>query len=178
MRRRLWAAVGAAVVLLGAGTFYLMLPELGHGEPARPARCMSNLNAIGIACRLYAEDRGGAYPPSLGALFPDYAPSGNLFLCPVAPGSKPITHADLPPGADDAADVFTEENSDYAYVAGFGAGNPKDLVLAHDKDGNHEGGRNVLLVGNNVEWMKEEEFQAALKRTRDYLREKERPGAE
>ncbi len=170
MRRRLWIAVGAAVVLLGAGTFYLMLPEYA-GEPARPARCRSNLKYIGMSFRLYARDHGDSFPPVLGHLYPDPIEDGNIFWCPSGGRATPITEADLHEGARDASDVFGEHNSDYDYVSGLSRANdPPGLVLAHDKDGNHEGGRNVLFIGGNVEWMKEEEFQAALAKTREYLK--------
>jgi len=51
-------------------------------ECARMAVCMSNVMRLSLACSQYAQNFGGVFPPSLSLLYPDYASSLDLFICP------------------------------------------------------------------------------------------------
>ncbi|MBD3349714.1 MAG: DUF1559 domain-containing protein [Candidatus Eisenbacteria bacterium] len=171
-----WIRVGVIVLLALAAWVVLSAPFPGSGrERARRTKCASNLKQIGYACHLYSGDHEEAFPPSLGAVFPEYIPDGRVFICPLSGGyTKVIAVADLPEGAEDASAVFGPEHTDYEYVAGLRATDPPTLVLAYDRDGNHEDGnhgdgRNVLFVGNNVVWTPEDDFRKALQRTREHL---------
>jgi hypothetical protein len=177
MRRKHWIALGVVLVLaLAAG---LLLPAL---QPAReigtPARCPSMLKQIGYGCHLYASDYDDKFPPGLGHLYPDIISDGKVFLCPSA-GTALALEVDLAAAAlrQYRPAMFKESHTDYVYVAGLTAKDPKDLVLAHDRDGNHEGHRNVLFVGGNVEWMKEEDFCTALGKTQEFLKVRGSGGA-
>jgi prepilin-type processing-associated H-X9-DG protein len=39
---------------------------------------------------------------------------------------------------------------------------PPDTIVAYDKEGNHDDGRNVLFLDGHVGWMDEAEFQLKL----------------
>src|SRR6476620_4478583 len=53
----------------------------------------SLMQAAGLyyACKMYAKDNGGAFPPNLKVLFPNYitADRKGVLLCPVASKGKP-----------------------------------------------------------------------------------------
>ena len=173
MRRKLWIALG--VVLFVGVAAGLILPALRSArEMGTPARCPSMLKQIGYGCHLYAIDHDERFPPSLGHLYPGLISDGKVFLCPSAKTAVALEE-DLAAAAlrEYRPAMFMERHTDYVYVAGLRADDPKHLVVAHDKAGNHEGHRNVLFVGSNVEWMKDDKFQAALARTREYLKAKE-----
>ena len=50
-----------------------------NAQKKRAAGCAMNLDAIDLACKKYAADKGG-YPPSLSGLIPEYL--GALPACP------------------------------------------------------------------------------------------------
>lgn len=54
-------AVGYGMLAL----FVLTLPEWGQREKARRINCAANLKQIGMACRMYADDYAGEFPPTL-----------------------------------------------------------------------------------------------------------------
>ena len=56
---------------------------------AQAAASLSNARQIAMACKLYAADHGGKFPPSLQGLVPDYLPNAAIFVSPFAP-SEPI----------------------------------------------------------------------------------------
>ena len=47
---------------------------------------LSNAKQLGVACKLYALDHDGDYPPNLLELYPDYLATKELFPCPMVPG--------------------------------------------------------------------------------------------
>jgi hypothetical protein len=53
------------------------------------------------ACKQYALDNGGKFPPSLGDLIPKYLPDASILASPLKPG-EPIGYAYTPPGPGDA----------------------------------------------------------------------------
>jgi len=153
MRRKLWIALG--VVLLVGVLAGLLLPAIcATRESSCHPRCRSHLRLIGYGIHLYADDHDGRFPPSLHELVPEYLPLNKR---------RPRFH---PLGCPSTPDPGSPG---YEYVAALRADDPAGLVVARDRAGNHEGGRWVLFVGGNVEWMKEDKFRAALARTREYL---------
>jgi len=120
---------------------------------ARRVRCSSNLKQIGYGCHLYSGDNNEKFPANLGTLFPMYIPDGNILVCPVSRSAIPITNADLPPGARDAAKALGPRNTDYVFVSGLTAMDPPTWIVAYDHPDCHGGeGVNVLYVGSNVQW--------------------------
>lgn len=171
MRQNLDVVLG--IVALASIAGILLLPALQAATESRPrGKCRSHLKQIGYACQLYAGDNAERFPPSLGALFPGYISDGGVFLCPAAGCAQEIAVDDLPPGAADASGVWHDGFTDYVYVPGLLAGDPPDLVLAHDRHGNHEDGRRVLMIGGTVRWMVEPEFHASCDRTLAVVRER------
>lgn len=158
------------IVVLAA----LLLPTFLAGRrwpPGGPPwrRCQSDLRQIGMACYVYSADHNEEFPPSQGALFPEYVPDGMLFVCYEASKATEIKQEDLPPGSKDASSVFTQKNTDYVYLPGLKATDHPRCVLMFDKRGNHEDHRNVLFTDRQVQWMTESEFQEALAKTVEYL---------
>jgi len=50
-------------------------------------KSLSNEKQIAIACKLYAGDNDGEFPPSLESLVPQYVPDPQIFISPFAPGT-------------------------------------------------------------------------------------------
>jgi len=46
---------------------------------------ISNSRQLGLACRLFAMDHGGLYPPLLPDVYPDYIGLKIIFTCPLCP---------------------------------------------------------------------------------------------
>jgi hypothetical protein len=175
MRRKIWIAVSVFTFLCVAAG--LLLPALQPASESRPRpRCTSNLKQILYACHLYSGDHNEDFPPTLGALVPDYITDGELFLCPTSGKAKELLMMDLPEGAKDVSTVWGERFSDYVYVEGLSPSDDPMSVLSYDKDGNHEGGRVVAFIGGDVRWMKEPEFRAALAEPQARIRERPRAG--
>jgi hypothetical protein len=160
MRRGFWIALGVVVVVgLAAG---LLLPAIcATRESSYHPRCRTNLKLIGYGVHLYADDHDGRFPPSLQELVPEYLPLNRR---------RPEFH---PLGCPSTPDPG---RPGYEYVEGLRPGDPAGLVVAYDREGNHEEGRRVLFVAGNVEWFgkqREDEFQAALAKTREHVKQRD-----
>ena len=144
-RRVCWVAV---LVALAAGTGGCGLKK--ERERAKKTSSMANLKQISMACQMWTAEHGEGFPPSLEALVDGGQIADRSVLeCPAKPGE-----------------------TGYDYVAGLSAADGSSLVLAYEKDGCFEGGRNVLVLNGDVQWMTEADFQEALKKTQEYVREK------
>ena len=139
-RVNIWAIVtGVFVLFIG-----LLVPVLYRAkECARMAVCVSNLKQLGLVCSLYADNFGGAYPSSLSLLYPDYADSLDIFICPSR--EPEVTEVD----------VYDDFTICYEYVSGLTKQNDHQCILAFDREenhriGHHRGDRNILFVGGNV----------------------------
>jgi hypothetical protein len=51
---------------------------------------LSQAKQIALACRLYAMDHKGDFPPTLDQLIPDYLPDKQLFDCPIRKDQTPL----------------------------------------------------------------------------------------
>lgn len=96
---------------------------------SKGAKSLSNAKQIGIACRLYAADNAGKFPPNLEALVPDYLPDAKIFASPFAPN----------------------EPMGYTYTAGLTDTSRPDLDLLEDKFSAAEGLRVVVRVDTSGE---------------------------
>jgi hypothetical protein len=64
-------------------------------------RSMNHAKQIGFACREYATDHAGNYPPSLNALVPEYLPDRDILRSPLNP-SDPVGYVYTPGLRDDS----------------------------------------------------------------------------
>ncbi len=53
-------------------------------ERGGETKCLTNAKSIGLACKLYASDHDGAFPPDLASLEPDYIPELDALVCPIS----------------------------------------------------------------------------------------------
>jgi hypothetical protein len=135
----------ALLVALAVGTGGCGLKQAR--ERALKTSSASNLKMIGYACHLWSADNNEVFPTSLDVLIDDGVLIDALILeCPAKRGER-----------------------GYDLVSGLKASYPIDLVLAYEKAGCFKGGRNVLFVAGNVQWMMEADFQTALKKTEEHI---------
>jgi type II secretory pathway pseudopilin PulG len=59
-------------------------------DRAQETKCLSQAKQIALACRLYAMDHKGDFPPTLDELIPDYLPDKQLFDCPIRKDQTPL----------------------------------------------------------------------------------------
>ena len=55
-------------------------------------KALSNAKQIGIACRIYATDNDGKFPPKLEDLVPDYLPDDSILACQYPYPAKPTAY--------------------------------------------------------------------------------------
>lgn len=130
-----------ALMLVVSLVVGLIIPT-GCGQPAEPAHravCRSNLKQIGLALSIYAKDFENHLPRRLEELYPNYINDQALFECPSAPDPQ-----------------------SYVYVPGLVADGDASRIVAFDRKGNHEDGRNVLFADGKVRWMSENGFSITL----------------
>ena len=71
----------SVVVLIILAIVSVVIPNgSGVREATDITKALSNARQIGLACKNYADDHGGNFPPSLDALFPTYLDPGSRFL--------------------------------------------------------------------------------------------------
>lgn len=122
-------------------------------ECARMAGCISNLKQIGGACSAYAQDFRGVFPQNLSLLYPDYASSLDLFICP---SRKPeVTESN----------VLSDFTICYEYASGLIKLYDPECLLIYDREenhkiGHHKGDRNVVFVGGRAQSIKKEKWSS------------------
>ena len=135
-----WLAVGkgsqGASQLLAPA---LIVPAIGAGIAmpvfsevrirGNATKSLSNAKQIATACKIYATDNYGKFPPNLAALVPDYLPVAAIFVSPFAP--------DEPVG--------------YTYQAGLKDTSPSKIVLIEDKFAGREKKRIIVHVDGSGE---------------------------
>jgi len=109
-------------------------------------RCMANLQQIGMAANMYAQNHRMCLPKSPKLLDPYLADPGETRKCPAA-----------------------EEHRDGGYVYHvrpnarlYDIRQPAMAILACDRKGNHDDGRNVVFADGHVEFLTEKRFQRVL----------------
>ncbi len=118
------------VVLLLVITTLLWSPRAGSRETSRQAACRSQLERIGIAMQLYANEHSGAFPrtnlarvsaEALCLLVPRYISDVNAFSCPGKPrplkGGQPLAGQTL----------------SYAYYMGLNGVEPARAILTDEQ---------------------------------------------
>jgi len=67
----------------------------GAHQKTAEAKSLSNAKQLCLACKNYAIDNGGNFPPSLDALFPTYLTNRSVLASPLMPG-QPLGYAYTP----------------------------------------------------------------------------------
>jgi hypothetical protein len=106
-------AVGVLAVVISMGRAEPPLKDSGR-QPGSTENLadvieatVSNARQLGLACKIYSMDHGGAYPPSLTDVYPDYVGVKTIFVCPLCP----------------------KERVGYAYFGGKASDPPKQVLL-------------------------------------------------
>ena len=87
-----WAALVIGIAVLAS----IALPIFSSVVLKRTQiQALSNMKVLGFACRSYASDHAGNYPPSLDALFPKYLPDRSILASPLMP-SEPAGYIYTP----------------------------------------------------------------------------------
>jgi len=87
------------IALVGCGLFYIYLLAFPGGEAALHAnevKSMKNARNICLACRQYAREHGGNYPPSFDTLFPNYMQDRLKLISPLN-SAEPVGYTYTPP---------------------------------------------------------------------------------
>jgi prepilin-type processing-associated H-X9-DG protein len=125
----------------------ILLPAINRArQVANRVESAKNLNQIGSACRLYANEFEGAFPPDLGTL----ATAENLPVQTfIAPNSEIAAPGNLS-GADAAN--WINNYSDYIYLGSdLRVTSDPGSVVAYEKDQtNHGDGVNMLFADGHV----------------------------
>jgi hypothetical protein len=103
------------------------------------SQCTEQLQAAHKVLMSYVSKTGN-FPLNLTDLIPRYVADMRPLACPITGDGTTL----------------------YQYHGGLTTKSAPDTPLLYDAKGNHEGGRNVLLLSGQVVWMTEEQLQAAL----------------
>jgi hypothetical protein len=121
--------ISAALVLLFIGLTVIRVIRSVQIEAIETVS-LSHGQRIALACRTYALDHGGNYPPSLGILFPKYLKDRAVLISPFQP----------------------HESVGYRYTTGLTVGSPSDTVIVEDKFRTRDGhDRLVVHVDGTAE---------------------------
>jgi hypothetical protein len=113
----------------------LALPAItGTMDKAQATKSLAQARQIGVACRQYAADHGGAFPPSLQNLAPTYVPDESIFVSPLAKNTA---------------------GPSYDYTSGLRDTDPPDRVLLRDHYASKRGYRAIVYVDARGELKRE-----------------------
>jgi len=131
-------------------------PSLARARAqARRIACMNKLRQIGLGLFMYADDHDDKLPPDLkfSTIGKYLASNPKLLKCPA-----------------------TRREDAYVYRgATLTVADTPWVITAHDKKGNHQGGRNVVFLDGHAEWATEERFQKLIDKDNEYRRSKQLP---
>jgi hypothetical protein len=91
---------------------------------AKETRSMSNAKQLVLACKLYALDNRGAFPPKLEELVPKYLPDKSVLVCPLSPT--------LPLGYQYYGGVDSEQPTKVVLMSKFADGQHKRVIAYAD----------------------------------------------
>ncbi len=97
--------------------------------------CTINLQKIGLAMYIYAQEHDGEFPASLKTLYDEqYLSEDNLMDCPAS------------------KEIGTPDDPSYIYTAGLSVKEASLAILVRDKEKNHPRGKNILYVNGDLVW--------------------------
>lgn len=118
-------------------------------ESARRTACASNLQQIGVAMHLYAQDYNGMLPPEqpgwTAAAMP-YVKNLAVMVCPSEPSGSRSRYGQATSSPAGGGPVFTS----YEYLPGLANDDLASTALARDWEAWHHRSVNVLFLGGNV----------------------------
>ena len=92
-------------------------------EKGKATKSLAQAKQIGVACKLYAADHDGKYPPTLDALLPDYLADNKVLVSPFAP----------------------DEPMGYTYHPGLTEKSPPATILLEDQYAPSVAGQKVVI---------------------------------
>jgi len=101
----------AIALMLAFAAYFVFSMMTGHGAQSSDVMSLRNAKKLCTACRQYASNHQGNFPPSLDALFPDYLTDRSMLASPLMPG----------------------EPAGYTYTAGLKDTGPVNAVVIEDK---------------------------------------------
>lgn len=125
----------AALILYLIGILAgVALPAFGTAQAAaRETMCVAQARQVALACRMYASDNDGKFPPRLEDLTPTYLSDEKILLCPLKKDG---------------------EGSGYEYFGGKDT-DPGEKVLLRSRDRSSRGRRIVARVDQSAESISE-----------------------
>ena len=165
MRRLTFVGIALLTFLLGMSFLLPMLNPLGSREPSLRLRCASNMKQIGLGAIMYANDKGGLFPPDLETIVEVEDVSPSVLMCP-------MDSHDVPTGSTTRAILSamrTKKLVSYIYVGkGLTLKASDDTVVLYEPLSDHgDEGMNVLFVDGHVEFLDASEAGVVLKQVRD-----------
>jgi hypothetical protein len=109
---------------------------------------------MGKAMLIYANDHGDKWPPRLETLVETVEYSRSGLICP-AMRHRPEYESYIYRGVDTG-----------------GVSVDAELIIVHDRAGNHRGGRHVLFADSHIEWVTEERFAELVARDNELRRKR------
>lgn len=119
----------------------------------RQALCVHNLKMFATAMAEYAKDHDGHFPDHVSALYPEYLPMLECYVCPeLAVAHRREWGRPHPFSANPTADDIDHLCS-YALVPGLSVNDDKTKVIMYENADNHNGiGRSLLYLDGHGAW--------------------------
>lgn len=142
-------AIASIVLAVGLLIFSILTPSFDGSRGVRDrAKCANNIRQIGLACIMYANESGHAFPDSLATAMLREQLSPEVFLCP-------STNATKAPGATPEQQVVSltqPGHCSFTYVGnGLTDKSHAATVVAFEDPANHDmEGANVLYADAHV----------------------------
>jgi prepilin-type processing-associated H-X9-DG protein len=147
----------------GAVALSVMLPALNRSrETAMRVRCAVNMQQVGVAVMMYANDNNGNYPQDLGALVKSEYLKIDPFICPAGNTGYPDHLGDMT--CDQIAE-WINEHSPYIYIGQdltVNAADPQTIIMYEDPADHDFDGVNALFADGHIEFLRLNEARQRL----------------
>ena len=146
-------------------------------ETARRSTCASNLQQIGVALNMYAQNYDGRYPAKnneFGLLY-SYASNQDIFYCPSDSSERYWEMKPVTPGARTGSEfmervIAVRTYSSYVYRGGLTNDDRADTPIAGEAKIWHGDVANVLHLGGYVKGVHAEDYKPVVTPTQKPLR--------
>lgn len=152
-RKTRWLLASLGTILAGVLAIILLNRLTEARSNTRQTLCVHNLKMFAAAMNEYAKDHDGRFPDRASALYPQYLPMLECYVCPELAVTHQREWGRAHPFADNTTADLIDGLCSYQLVPGLSVNDDKSKLIMYEKADNHHGmGRSLLYLDGHGAW--------------------------